>query len=171
GPTSFSPDKPSIGGKMSFGPDGGSAAGGPMTFSPSASSAGTGGGTSIDGRGPAFAGPLGIGVMGMGMGFDGLAGMGSLGSEMMFRAALQGGMIAGSTSQLHLLLPTSLLQESLIPKGQLTEIAQRCQVRIELGQEVPPDLRQVTLRGGLAANSVAAYFLQERALQLHQPSG
>ncbi|OLP91072.1 Peptidyl-prolyl cis-trans isomerase D [Symbiodinium microadriaticum] len=156
--TSFGPD---AGGKMSFGPDGGSAAGGPMTFSPSASSAGTGGGTSIDGRGPAFAGPLGIGVMGMGMGFDGLAGMGSLGSEMMFRAALQGGMIAGSTSQLHLLLPTSLLQESLIPKGQLTEIAQRCQVRIELGQEVPPDLRQVTLRGGLAANSVAAYFLQE----------
>ena len=75
--------------------------------------------------------------------------MGSLGSEMMFRAALQGGMslgcrsskrqkcpqvtslsddaceggyllllvcrrIAGSTSQLHLLLPTSLLQDFFV---------------------------------------------------------
>jgi len=123
---------------------------------------------SFDGRGGGCGfGPMGM--MGMG-GFDCMGGFGSLGSEMMFRAALQGSMIAGSSSQLHLLLPSSLLQESLIPKGQLAEIAQKCQVRIELGQDVPPDLRQVTLRGGLAANAVAAYFLQERALQ-HQPSG
>ncbi|CAJ1438923.1 unnamed protein product, partial [Effrenium voratum] len=103
---------------------------------------------------------MGLGCgMGLGLGMPSLDSFGGMGNEFMFRAALQSGMIAGSQSQLHLLLPSSLLHQTLIPKGHLAEIAQKCQVHLELGQEVS-SLQQVTLRGGIAANAVAAYFLQ-----------
>merc|ERR1712107_478029 len=107
-------------------------------------------------------GSMGMDMMGgMGMGMGGIPG----GNEGMFRAALQSSVMAGTSSQLHVLLPERLLQQALIPSGRLTEIANRCQIRIDLGMEVQPNLRQVTLVGGVAANSMAAYFLQERALQ------
>eukprot|EP00913_Durusdinium_trenchii_P019815 g18625.t3 len=183
GKMSFSPNEPS--GKMSFGPSEGS--GGKMSFGPSEPSGGrfdggpsktaestgklsfgpndppTGGdsrGVNPFGQMPGCSGTAGsirkmggMGPMGMGMGLD---------SEFMFRAALQQGMVAASNSTLHLLLPSSLLQKTLIPKGYLADIAKKCQVQIDLGStDVAPDLRQVTLKGGLAANAMAAYFLQD----------
>ncbi|CAE8672298.1 unnamed protein product, partial [Polarella glacialis] len=87
------------------------------------------------------------------------------GNEGIFKSALQSSMMGQCNSQLHLLLPNALLQQALIPNGQLGEIANKCSIRIDLGQEVQPNLRQVTLSGGVAANAMASYFLQERALQ------
>ncbi|CAJ1358226.1 unnamed protein product, partial [Effrenium voratum] len=153
GKMSFSPSEPSASGKMSFGPKDPPAGGRPgQSFGP---------GVGFDGSVPMG---LGCGMGGLGLGMPSLDSFGGMGNEFMFRAALQSGMIAGSQSQLHLLLPSSLLHQTLIPKGHLAEIAQKCQVHLELGQEVS-SLQQVTLRGGIAANAVAAYFLQERALQ------
>merc|ERR550534_2796024 len=103
-------------------------------------------------------------VMSMGM-------MGGVGAnEAMFRAALSSG-IHGGQSQLLVLLPAELVQRVLIPRGHLAEIAQRCQVRIDLGADVPPNLRQVSLGGSVVANAMAALFLQERALQFGAASG
>lgn len=122
--------------------------------------------------------------MGMGCGMGGMGGMGSMGilpflgmgmmnsipggNEALFKQALQNSMTAGMNSQHHVLLSNSVLQQHLIPKGYLSEIANRCQITIDLGQEVQPNLRQVTFCGGVAANAVAVYFLQERLLQLGQ---
>jgi len=122
------------------------------------------------GMGGMGGGMMGMGGMGMPGCMDPMGGLGMMGgmpggNEAMFKAALQSSLVAGSSSQLHLLLPNRLLQQALVPQGHLAEIANKCQIRIDLGQEVQPDLRQVTLCGGVAANSVAAYFLQERALQ------
>eukprot|EP00913_Durusdinium_trenchii_P019813 g18625.t1 len=172
GKMSFGPSEPS-GGKMSFGPSepsGGRFDGGPsktaestgkLSFGPNdPPTGGDSRGVNPFGQMPGCSGTAGsirkmggMGPMGMGMGLD---------SEFMFRAALQQGMVAASNSTLHLLLPSSLLQKTLIPKGYLADIAKKCQVQIDLGStDVAPDLRQVTLKGGLAANAMAAYFLQD----------
>merc|ERR1711924_438886 len=116
----------------------------------------------------------GMGGMGGGMGSMGIMpflGMGMMnsipgGNEALFKQALQNSMTAGMSSQHHVLVPNNVLQQALIPKGYLSEIANRCQIRIELGQDVQPNLRQLTFCGGVAANAVAVYFLQERLLQL-----
>merc|ERR1712060_620567 len=101
--------------------------------------------------------------MGGGMCGGMCGGMG--GSEAMFRAALQGNMGGTVMSQLSLLLPAELLSKSLVPHGHMAEIAQRCGIRIDLGDKVPPDMCQVGFTGSVVANAMAAYFLQERALQ------
>merc|ERR1719277_2246760 len=97
------------------------------------------------------------------MGMDMMGGMGA--NEAMFQQALQSSAMSGGQTQLHVLLPQDLLQRALIPNGHLGEIAQRCQIRLDLGPDVAPNRRQVTLTGAVAANAMAAYFLQERAAQ------
>merc|ERR1719263_1620337 len=99
---------------------------------------------------------MGMAAMGMGMG-----GMG----PMAFEAALHNSMLSQHQAQLALLLPVDLLQQSLIPQGHLADIAQKCRITIDLGAEVSPSMRQVSLTGTVAANTMAAYFLQERTLQ------
>jgi len=167
GKMSFSPEPPSMGGgkmsfspndppgKMSFSPEAPGLAG-KMSFGPSEPSGGSG--MSFKPDGPFNFNPLGQ-TGGVGVGMDGS-------SESKFREALEKGMIAASTNQMHLLLPSSLLQDLLIPQGHLADVAKKCQVQIDLGQTVDK-LRQVTLKGGLAANAYAAYLLQEKAHQLH----
>lgn len=137
--------------KMSFAPS--DATGGKMSFSPNEPS----------GPGPTSfkpdAGPPNGTMGGLGAGLETLGG-----SDSIFRQAMEKGMIAASVSPMHILLPKSALQQALLPKGHLTDIAKKCQVQIDLGQELA-DLRQVTIKGGLAANAYAAYLLQEKALQ------
>jgi hypothetical protein len=114
-------------------------------------------------------GPMG-GPMGMmnPMGMMGMAGMGGMGmgamGPMAFQACLQQSMLGQHQAQLMLMLPVDLLQQALIPHGHLAEIANTCSINIELGAEVS-SMRQVSLKGTVAANAMAAYFLQERSLQ------
>merc|ERR1712204_151540 len=68
-------------------------------------------------------------------------------------------------------VPAELLQKALVPHGHLGDIAQRCNVRIDLGVEVMPCLQQVSITGSIACNTVAAYFLQERAAQYGTHAG
>merc|ERR1719433_831606 len=98
------------------------------------------------------------GDLGMGM-----AGTG--GSAAAFQMALQSSMLGQAGSKLLLLLPVDLLQQALVPHGHLSDIAQRCQICIDLGPEVHPNMRQVSLSGSVTANAVAVYLLQERAAQ------
>jgi len=117
-----------------------------------------------------FGGMMG-GMMGGGMDMMGMGMMGGMGaSDAMFRQALAMGG-GGSQTQLHLLLPQDMIQRALIPNGHLADIAARCQIRIDLGADMPPNLRQVTLHGSVAANSMAAYFLQQTCLQLSSGMG
>jgi len=120
------------------------------------------------------------GLGGMGMGMMGNAGMmGGLGlmgmgggpaNDAMFSAALTSASSQAS-SQLQLLMPSELLQKSLIPNGHLAEIAQKCRIQLDLGADVAPNQRQVCLSGTIAANAMAAYFLQERSMQYGGMSG
>uniref|UniRef100_A0A7S2G9V2 Uncharacterized protein n=1 Tax=Alexandrium andersonii TaxID=327968 RepID=A0A7S2G9V2_9DINO len=111
-------------------------------------------------------GPMGAmgGMGGMGMGMFGM-GMGMGGSEVAFRMLLMSSSIGQAPGQLLLLLPAELLQKALVPHGHLADIAQKCQIRIDLGAEVSPNLLQVSLSGPVAANAMAAYFIQERMVQ------
>merc|ERR1719424_1399854 len=105
-----------------------------------------------------------MGQMGMmGMGGMGGMGMGAMG-PMAFQAVLQQSMLGQHQAQLLLLLPVDLVQQALIPHGHLAEIAQTCNIGIDLGDELS-GMRQVSLTGTVAANAMAAYFLQERSLQ------
>merc|ERR1740138_1336376 len=98
-----------------------------------------------------------MGLLGMGNG------MGA--NEAMFKAALQSSAMETPSAQLMLLLPRDVLHQALVPSGHLAEIAQKCQIRIDLGAEVPPNMCQVAFTGSVAGNAMAAYFLQERCVQ------
>lgn len=102
------------------------------------------------------------------MGMMGMSGMGGMGmgamGPMALQQILQQSMLGQSQAQLALLLPVDLIQQALIPNGHLAEIAQTCSLNIDLGAEIS-GMRQVTLTGTVAANAMAAYFLQERSLQ------
>lgn len=148
------------------------------------SSGGNNSQTSFGGSGPGMGGPMGMGgQMGMGgmggpmgmmngmggpMGMMGMGGMGGMGmgamGPMAFQAMLQQSMMGQHEAQLAVLLPVDLIQQVLIPHGHLAEIAQTCNISIDLGAEIS-SMRQVSLRGTIAANAMAAYFLQERSLQ------
>merc|ERR1719231_174642 len=93
------------------------------------------------------------GMGGMGM----MGGMGN--NEAAFMMALQASGI--NNAQLTLLLPQALLQNVLIPRGILAAIAQRCGCKIDLGNEDPQGMRQVTLTGQMMANALATLHLQE----------
>jgi len=140
---------------------------------------GMGGVTGFNGMGglPGLGAMGGMGPMGTMSGMGGMAGsvgglVGGLGGgEALFRLALQSSLVCQMSAQLLLLVPAELLQKALVPHGHLVDIAQRCQVRIDLGAEVMPSLQQVSITGSIACNTVAAYFLQERAAQYGTVTG
>merc|ERR1719362_1404417 len=119
----------------------------------------------------------GLGPMGTMSGVGGMSGsvgvlMGGLGGgEALFRLATQSSVVCQMSTQMLLVVPAELLQKALVPHGHLVDIAQRCQVRIDLGVEVMPSLQQVSITGSIACNTVAAYFLQERAAQYGTVAG
>mmetsp|Transcript_71056 Transcript_71056/g.219692 ORF Transcript_71056/g.219692 Transcript_71056/m.219692 type:complete len:161 (+) Transcript_71056:2-484(+) len=103
---------------------------------------------------------------GMGMGNPMMGGLGASSNERAFIAALQASGI--NNAQLTLLLPQNLVQNILVPRGMMAEIAQRSGSHIDLGSESPAGMRQVTLSGSMVANALASLFLQERAIQFQQ---
>merc|ERR1712176_696227 len=84
-------------------------------------------------------------------------------NEPVFRAALSSAGPGQPTAQLMLVLSERLVHQSLIPYGHLAEIAEKCQIRVDLGAEVSAGMLQINLSGSIAANSMAAYMLQDRA--------
>jgi len=172
--TSFAPSGSASGtpSQMSFTPSGGMGGGSSASTAPGTSFGPSGGGSGMQsfgmgcgGDGMGMMGSMGAGGMGMGM-FNPMMGMGmGFGishNEAAFCQALQS---QGMQSQLLLLFPQDLLEKALIPKGDLAAIAGRCQIRIDLGDHVAPNMRQVALSGTIAANAMAAYFLQEKSSQ------
>ncbi|CAE7466018.1 unnamed protein product [Symbiodinium natans] len=63
---------------------------------------------------------------------------------------------------LSVLLASDILFSTLVPGGHMQELAQRCQVHIDIVADasLPASLRQVVLTGSLASNAAAAYWLQ-----------
>merc|ERR550514_980180 len=102
-------------------------------------------------------GGMGNPMMGMGMGGS---------NERAFLSALQASGV--NSAQLTLLLPQNLLQNILIPRGFMAEIAQRSGSKMDLGNEGPAGMRQVTLSGSMVANALASLYLQEKVLQFSQ---
>merc|ERR1740123_2438046 len=96
------------------------------------------------------------------------SGMGSS-NERAFMTALQASGI--NNAQLTLLIPQALVQNILVPRGIMAEIAQRSGAQIDLGSESPAGMRQVTLSGSMVGNSLASLFLQEKVIQFQQMQG
>merc|ERR1719420_785342 len=118
----------------------------------------------MGGMGMGGMGGMGAGGMGgMGMGMGGLSG-----NEKQFLTALQNSGV--NNAQLTILLPQNILQNVLIPRGIMQEIAQRSGSQINLGAENPAGMRQVNLSGTMIANSMAVLYLQEKVLQCQQMS-
>merc|ERR1712187_205177 len=101
-----------------------------------------------------MAGFGGMGMGGMGMGSS---------NERAFMTALQASGI--NNAQLTLLLPQNLVQNILVPRGFMAEIAHKSGSKIDLGNESPPGMVQITLSGTMVANALASLFLQEMVLQ------
>jgi len=147
---------------------------------PSSFAMNNGGMMGMGGMGMGGTGMGGMGMGGMGVNGMGIHGMGMMGNAMGhgmgMGAGMNGGMMVSeralllamqtsgmNSSQLSLLLPQAFVQNVLLPRGFLAEIAQRCGSKIDLGQEVPPGMRQVTFAGSMVANSMATLWLQELA--------
>merc|ERR550532_590202 len=92
--------------------------------------------------------------------------MGGSGNERAFMQALQASGI--NNAQLTLLIPQALVQNILVPRGIMAEIAQRSGAQIDLGSESPAGMRQVTLSGSMVGNALASLFLQEKVIQFNQ---
>merc|ERR1740117_2020375 len=105
--------------------------------------------------------PMMMGGMGMGMG--GMGGMGAMGNEGAFMQALQVSGINNAT--ITLLMPVNLIQNILIPRGIMSEIAQRSGAKMDLGSEGPSGMLSVILTGTMIANSLASLYLQEKVIQ------
>lgn len=99
-----------------------------------------------------------------GNGNAGNAGMGN--SEEAFFSALQASGI--NSAELTILLPSDLLHNVLVPRGIMSEVAQRSGSRIDVGEEGPAKMLQVTLHGQMVGNAMAALLLQEKVLQFQQ---
>mmetsp|Transcript_73665 Transcript_73665/g.185689 ORF Transcript_73665/g.185689 Transcript_73665/m.185689 type:complete len:583 (-) Transcript_73665:144-1892(-) len=182
GQTSFGPGGPSGGSSFgacgsSFGPGGQQTSfGGPNGQQQTSFGQNGGMGGCMGGMGGMGMGGMGMGnpmmggmgmgnMMGMGMGNPMMGGMASQ-NERAFMAALQASGI--NSAQLTLLMPQGLLQNVLIPRGIMAEIAQRSGAKIDLGAESPAGMRQVALTGTMVANSLASLFLQEKVIQFQQ---
>lgn len=193
---SFGPNNSSFGSGM--GPAGNMGAGmnsmgGGMGMGGMGSMGGMGGMGSMGGLGMGMGGlggmgmnnPMAMGGMGMGMGMNGmgmgnpmlggmgmgnpmLSGIGNSPNERAFLNALQSSGI--NNAQLTLLIPQALVQNILIPRGIMAEIAQRSGSQIDLGVESPPGMRQVTVSGTMVSNALASLFLQEKVIQFQQMS-
>ncbi|CAK9110223.1 unnamed protein product [Durusdinium trenchii] len=90
-----------------------------------------------------------------------VGGMGK--SEQAFFSALQASGI--NSAELTILLPSELLHTVLVPRGIMSEVAQRSGSRIDVGAEGPAKMLQVTLHGQMVGNAMAALLLQEKVLQ------
>eukprot|EP00448_Togula_jolla_P034235 CAMPEP_0170632150 /NCGR_PEP_ID=MMETSP0224-20130122/35130_1 /TAXON_ID=285029 /ORGANISM="Togula jolla, Strain CCCM 725" /LENGTH=92 /DNA_ID=CAMNT_0010960755 /DNA_START=1 /DNA_END=279 /DNA_ORIENTATION=+ len=86
-------------------------------------------------------------------------------NERAFVTALQASGI--NSAALTLLLPMNLVNV-LVSNGLMAEIAQRSGAKIDLGNEGPSGMRQVTLSGTMVANALASLYLQEKAIQFQQ---
>merc|ERR1712079_272293 len=126
-------------------------------------------------------GTVGMGGMGIGMNVIGSMGnpmmgqmgvgnfmMGGMGSsnERAFLSALQASGF--NSAQLTLLLPQKLVQNILVPRGFMAEVAHKSGSKIDLGNEGPSGMRQITLTGTMVANALASLFLQEMVIQFQQ---
>merc|ERR1712061_228226 len=119
---------------------------------------------------------MGMGMNGMGNMGNNLMGQMGMGNPMMgntgspneraFMSALQASGI--NNAQLTLLLPQNLVQNILVPRGFMSEVAHKSGSKIDLGIESPPGMRQVTLNGTMVANALASLFLQEMVIQFQQ---
>merc|ERR1719269_410721 len=98
----------------------------------------------------------------MGMGNPMMGGMGAP-NERAFMQALQASGI--NNAELTILVPATLVQNILVPRGFMAEIAQRSGCQIDLGNEGPAGMRQVNLSGTMMANSLASLYLQEKVIQ------
>merc|ERR1719506_2490497 len=96
-----------------------------------------------------------------GMGMGGMNGQGN--NERAFMQALQASGI--NNASLTLLVPVNLIQNILVPRGLMAEIAQRSGSQIDLGAEGPAGMRQVELKGTMMANALASLYLQEKVIQ------
>ena len=108
------------------------------------------------------------------------------GSEEAFLSALQANELTRiqalsqasgiNSAELTILLPSELLHNVLVPRGIMSEVAQRlaphpkwpeiaCRSgsRIDVGAEGPARMLQVTLTGQMVGNAMAALLLQEQA--------
>merc|ERR1712187_706547 len=92
-----------------------------------------------------------------------MGGMGASSNERAFLSALQASGI--NNAQLTLLLPQNLVQNILVPRGFMAEVAHKSGSKIDLGSESPPGMVQITLSGTMVANALASLFLQEMVLQ------
>merc|ERR1712232_1111487 len=100
---------------------------------------------------------MGGGIGGIGMG------MCQSVNERAFMQALQGSGM--NNAELTLLIPQALIQNILVPRGFMAEIAQRSGCKIDLGNESPQGMRQVILCGTKVSNALASLYLQEKAIQ------
>ena len=91
----------------------------------------------------------------------GNTGMGN--SEEAFMSALQASGI--NSAELTILLPSDLLHNVLVPRGIMSEVAQRSGSRIDVGDEGPPKMLQVTFHGQMVGNALAVMLLQEKVIQ------
>jgi len=108
-----------------------------------------------------------MGGMGMGGMMPGMMGGMGMSNEAQFMQQL--GMGQQPQAQLQILLPSTLLQQFLIPRGIMAEICQKCNVRMDLGAEVPQNQRQICISGTIVANSMAVLLLQERSALFNTP--
>merc|ERR1719374_469868 len=134
----------------------------------------------------------GIGGMGPGMGGMGMGSMGNQGNYMnhmsqMGRQDGMGGMCVGNmggvggssaekeffsaleasgvnNAQITLLLPQEMVYNVLIPRGIMAEIAQKSGSKIDLAEN-RAGMTPTTLTGTMMANSLAALYLQDAALE------
>merc|ERR1712176_943382 len=95
-----------------------------------------------------------------------MGGMGASNNERAFMSALQASGI--NNASLTILVPQDLVQNILVPRGFMAEIAQRTSCQIDLGTENPPGMRQVTVKGSMTGNALASLFLQEKIIQFQQ---
>merc|ERR1711865_125752 len=122
-----------------------------------------GGNPMMGGMGNGMMGGMGMNPMMMGgMGMGGMNGMQG-NNEMAFMQALQASGI--NNAALTILVPVNLLQNILIPRGLMAEIAQRSGSQIDLGAEGPAGMKQVELKGTMMANALASLYLQEKVIQ------
>merc|ERR1719161_2095822 len=93
------------------------------------------------------------------MGMGGMGGnLGDMsGSERAFMSALQAS--GATSSQLTMLVPQNMLQNVLIPRGIMQEISRRSGCSIDVGAEGPSNTRQITVKGTMVNNSLAALYL------------
>merc|ERR1712060_599189 len=104
---------------------------------------------------------------GLGMMGNPMMGMGATSSnERAFLTALQASGI--NNAQLTILVPQNLVQNILVPRGIMAEIATRTGCQIDLGAESPPGMRQVKVGGSMTGNALASLFLQEKIIQFQQ---